>query len=282
MRYLLCTLLIAVAVAVYGQQETVYLWNFNAESLTPSVSSGATTPTLSLVGGTSSTFVSGGVNGGSTDSSETNRALNTTNYPESMMAPRTAGIQIAFDATQLQNLSFSFDVRASNTAANQLQVQYSTNNQDWQNVTALTIDSGTTWRSFSTPLNNFVSGSSDNFIRVVTDFSGNDYAPANSNSNYGPGGTLRYDMIRFAADPVSSIQEKKDQPWFVASVENNILRISAGNRVTSLKLMDITGAIITQWDTKQQQALQTTLPASGMYFLIALDGTHFYTQKISH
>ncbi|MGB0165734.1 MAG: T9SS type A sorting domain-containing protein [Luteibaculum sp.] len=265
-------------------QVPITIWNFNDEDLRADDGSFRNN-TISLVGGATNTFASGMVDGGSNDpDSVNNRALNTSNYPEQLMAPRTAGIEIPVFFGLFEGASISFDLRASNTAANQLYFEVSADGgASWKNAGSYALDSATTWRKVNVDLRSFPELNRNDFLfRILTDFSAaNEYSPANNQSSYGPNGTLRFDMIEVFADQMISVEEKqlaKPFQWTVNSEGN--LRLKMLSEVDSIELVSITGAKIQIIENPSNAIYQMPLPHPGMYFLRVVKQGQMFVQKV--
>ncbi|WP_124397838.1 fibronectin type III domain-containing protein [Thermaurantimonas aggregans] len=192
---------------------TIALWNFNGASTT-TIPGGTTSPspaqgsgTASLVGGTTASFASGLVGGGSSDPVTTvppNYGWNVSNFPVQGTGNKTAGIQINVSTVGLSNIVLQFDQRHSNTSANTVVVQYTTDvtasNPTWVDFQTFTAPAGDTWYNKRTVNFSSVSALNNNpnvGFRIVSAFAGtgNTYEASNSTSTYGPTGTWRFDMI---------------------------------------------------------------------------------------
>lgn len=104
-------------------QEIITKWDFDNETLIPSIGEGV----ADNVGGTSTAFASG-LGGG--------RAWNTAAYPAQGTNEATAGVQLDVSTDGYQNISVYWDMRHSNTAANRLRLQYTLDGNDWINFEA--------------------------------------------------------------------------------------------------------------------------------------------------
>ncbi len=162
-------------------------WTFNGSTTTPAVGSG----TASLVGGTTASFATG-VGG------ESNGGWNTTNYPAQGSGNKTAGAQFQVDASSYTNITMSFAVRRSNTAANTVVVQFSTDGgASFTDVYTDTVFQGNIWVTPTVDLSSYSVSVPDLRIRVVTAFSPttSQYFAASPSSSYGTGGTVRFDNV---------------------------------------------------------------------------------------
>lgn len=200
-----------------AQQVTLTQWNFNNSSTTPNINittgNPTGTPSVSLVGGvTASSFLSGS---GSSDRESLNRAWQTSNYPAQGSGNKTGGVEFDASTVGYQNITVSWDQRFSDTASKNVQFQYSTNGTtfvDFANPSTVnglfTVGGGNTWSNNNTVNLSGISevNNNPNFsFRIVSAFDttnvGN-YVAANPGSNYGSGGTWRFDMVTVTATPV--------------------------------------------------------------------------------
>ncbi|HAN47027.1 MAG TPA: hypothetical protein DCQ32_10840 [Cyanobacteria bacterium UBA8156] len=189
-------------------------WNFNSSPSDNNTSTGITTPstgtgTASLVGGTTATFGSGDVSGGSSDpTTGDDSGWNISTFPAQGASPKTAGVQFIVPTTGFQNITVSFDQRHSNTAANTVVFQYSTNGTSFTDFATFTATTGDTWNNNRTANLSTISAVNNNpnfAFRIVSDFapSTTAYAPSNPTSNYGPTSTWRFDMVTVSGNVVA-------------------------------------------------------------------------------
>ncbi len=188
---LLCTL---------ANAATITQWTFDSVPPDTSTATGTEAPstgtgTFSLVGGTTATYATG--NGGGTD----NSGRNTTTYPTAAAAAgtsRTRGVEFAVSTVGFSTIEFSFDIRHSNTSANTIVVQYSTDGTTFVDFTTFVANAGDAW--FSRTVNfSSIAGLNNNTnakFRVLSSFpeGGTTYVASNPASTYG-GGTMRYDNV---------------------------------------------------------------------------------------
>lgn len=191
-------------------------WNFNSATNDSSAGTGTTAPfigagTASLVGGvTSPGFSAGGTTGvspaSSSDSNLTdNSGWQTTTYPAQGTANKSAGVQFAVDTTSYQDIVITFDVRHSNTAANTLRLQYSTDgglnftDADQFTFTPAPTGTGDSWFNRTADLSaiSAVENNAAFVFRIVTEFAPGTggYLASRSTSSYGTASTLRWDMV---------------------------------------------------------------------------------------
>ena len=95
------------------QAATITQWNFDADSTAATTGTG----TANLIGGTTSTFAGGNGAG---------RGWNTTTYASQGAASGTAGVEFFASTVGYENITISFDHRASGTASRWALIEYTT------------------------------------------------------------------------------------------------------------------------------------------------------------
>ncbi|MDT9252443.1 lamin tail domain-containing protein, partial [Limnospira sp. PMC 1280.21] len=178
-------------------------WNCEGDVITPSQGTGV----ASLVGGTTASFAAG----------MPGRGWNTTSYPPLGTGSKTAGVQFAVSTQGASDITFKFDIRHSNTAANTIVVQYSSDGgmtfQDGETIVITPAPSGAgdTWFSRSVNLSNItaLNNNPNAVFRVVSAFDpvAGDYLAARSTSSYGTGGTMRFDNVTIEGNGIMRITE---------------------------------------------------------------------------
>lgn len=232
-------LLFLVFASVSQAQTTITQWNFNSIVNDTNVGTGTTAPSvgvgsLSLIGGTTSTFATGSPSDPNTTD---NSGFNTSTYPGLNTASGTAGVQFNIStAGSTGPIQLTLDFRQSATASRYFQLLVSA---DGINFTAPSggtafvlgpIPSPNTATSFSdTGLysNNsgsgsqqFVQGIQYNFangsvyennpnfafrwVSVFDPSNGTGYTASNTGSTYSTAGTARFDLVTLAAVPEPS------------------------------------------------------------------------------
>jgi hypothetical protein len=185
----------ALGIAAGASGDIITQWNFNSQTLNPSLGSG----TLSTVGGVSGgTFAQAG---GSSDPTQPGFGWQTNGYAPQGQGSGSAGIEIRVSTMGWEDITLRWDQRHSNTSSRWAEVQYS-----WDggiNFFGLELHeatAGETWfNSRSTSLAG-LPGAAHNaelVIRIVSVFAPGTlaYQATNAGSNYSGAGSWRFDMI---------------------------------------------------------------------------------------
>ena len=217
-RGLLATSLATLCMTAAAFSQTITQWNFNSNPPDASTSTGSLVPstgtgTLTLIGGTTSTFAGGAP----TDpAASDNSAINTAGYPAQSAGSGTGGIKFAVSTVGKNNVMVTYDQRLSNTASSWWRFEYTTDGTNF--VTTGLTDAGSGPGVYQFPVANVVAGSfaptyswnltsvaavnnNGNFaFRVVSIFDPSNnatYTGANTQtgSAYGHAGTSRFDMV---------------------------------------------------------------------------------------
>lgn len=203
-------------------------WDFNGPS-TGEVPGGPNSPTPTIGSGTASllgvngSFVSGIVDGGSSDpviTSPPNYAWNTSGYAPQGTENGERGIQFAVDTTGFSEIIVKYDNRNSNTGTRWTRFDYTADGTNWilgsaASNTVFENSAGNTWFNVRTIDLSSVAAVDNNAnfaFRMVSifgpqtgPFDDNEtytqYWAANSGSNYGTAGTVRFDMVTIEAVP---------------------------------------------------------------------------------
>ncbi|MES2799402.1 MAG: choice-of-anchor I family protein [Bacteroidota bacterium] len=249
MKITICLGLLICSFTSFAQ--VITKWDFNSVPSDGSTSTGSFLPssgtgTLTLIGGTTSTFAAG--NSADPNSAD-NSGLNTTTYPASATNSETAGIQFNVPTTSFSNIVVEFMQRLSNTANNTYVLQYTLDNTAgvvvWATAQTFTFvpqatGTGDTWYTRSVDLS-AISGLDNNpnaGFRLVSAFdpvSGN-YLAARSTSSYSSGGTVRFDLI--------TIREKQASVSIASANNSQIVAENAGTINIPITTADAnTGAV---------------------------------------
>lgn len=218
---LLLAALSTLCLAPAGTAATVFTsWTFEGDVLTPATGSG----TVSLVGGTTSTFAAGSGGG---------RAFNTSTYAAQGTGSGERGAAFMVSTVGFEDISFSYEHRSSGTASRWAQLDYTLDGSTW--TTGFWNNGGgisphDAFYTFTIDLSS-IAGADENpnfGVRIVSIFSPTafdqnlalpDYA-ANAaymrsnadatytlgaglgTSDYGAGGTWRFDNVSFSGTAV--------------------------------------------------------------------------------
>ncbi|MBX3354633.1 MAG: hypothetical protein KF724_02920 [Phycisphaeraceae bacterium] len=192
---------------------TLVQWDFNGPSTT-SVPGGSGSPTpsvgfgtASLFGGTTGSFASGTVDGGSSDpvnTSPPNYGWNITTFAAQNEGNLTRGVQFLVSTEGWDKIVVSWDQRNSNTASRYLQFLYTLDGTTYSsdglaNGGIIDINAGNTWfNGIAVDLSD-IAGAANNanfgFRLLATFAPQGGYQASNPGSNYGPAGTWRFDMV---------------------------------------------------------------------------------------
>jgi len=188
-----CAILAVALLCGTAQSAVITSWTFEASAGTSSPAVG--TGSVSLVGGTTSTFATGFAGSGTF-------AFNTSTYAAQNTGDRTRGVQFTASTASYENIVVDFNLRHSNTAANTIVVQASSNGTVWNDVqvfsfTPAASGTGDTWYSRSVALDASSSNAASFGFRVVAAFAPGTggYLASRSTSAYGTTGTMRYDDV---------------------------------------------------------------------------------------
>jgi hypothetical protein len=212
------TAIALAALPVAARADTLALWNFNSVPTDTSTATGSTLPALgagtaSLLGGVTGSFASGAASGGSSDPTVSdNSGRQTTNYAAQGSGDKTRGMQFLVSTAGYEKLSFSYDLRHSNTAARHEQVQYTLDGIGWIDAALFEGALGDTWFNRRTVDLGGVADANDNAsfgLRVVAAFapSTSGYLASNDGSSYGTAGTWRFDMVTLSGTPIAAVPE---------------------------------------------------------------------------
>ena len=184
-------------------QTVIAQWNFNTESIEPSLGQG----TATLLGNVTSTFAAGSP---SDSGSSSNRALSIAGFPPQGKSARTAGVQFAVDTTGYENIVVWWDQRFSSAASRRAVFQLSADGETFYD--AFVFDApGEGWTNGVTfDLGNYPDLSNNPFFvfRIVSDFyENNAYAPAKPDSAYSSAGTWRFDRVTITGSIIGAVVE---------------------------------------------------------------------------
>lgn len=287
----LCTLIAALAfTTVSFGQATIAKWNFNGTSDT-TVPGGATAPTVSegagtasLVGGATATFATGNSSTGTTETETTappNYGWNTTGYPAPGVGSKTAGVQFNVSTVGQAGITFTFENRHSNGAANTLVLQYTTNSAAgspvWTDAQTFTFTpaatgTGDTWynaRSFDFSNVTALDNNPNVAFRVVSAFAPGtgDYLASRSTNTYAaPGGTLRYDQVRITSATTLSVPgHTVTSNAFTVYPNPSNKEIVTFDQAYNVEVYTVTGKVV--YKAANVSSIDTAEYATGVYFI---------------
>ncbi len=265
-------------------QITITRWNFNGTAA-DAVAGGTTSPTpiegngsASLLNGITATFASGTASGGSSDPVTTtpdNFGWNTSTYAPLGTENKLRGIQFNVSTVNFEGIKFIFDQRLSNTANNTYVVQYTTNGTNWIDAETFTFTpaetgTGDTWYNLRTVDLTAVTALNNNpnaGFRIVSAFdpTTNDYRAARSTSTYGPGGTVRFDMVALTAESSLSLPSFDNQNSLLISPNPSSNGVMKLNQVLSFEVFDYNGKKLL--NVQNSDEINTSNLPSGMYII---------------
>lgn len=285
---LIFLLLLFVNINVWSQIN-ITRWNFNGPAA-DAVEGGNASPspsegngTASLLNGVTATFASGTASGGSSDPVDTtpeNYGWNTTTYAAAGTENKQRGVQFNVSTVDFTGIKFLFDQRLSNTANNTYVVQYTTDGNNWVDAETFTFTpdvtgTGDTWYNTRTvdltnvpELNNNLNAG----FRIVSAFdpTTNDYRASRSTSTYGPGGTVRFDMVTVTAESTLGLIDFENPTAFKASPNPSYGGLVTFNKAVNYELYDYNGRKILNGINSNK--IDTSSLLSGIYLLKTDEG----------
>lgn len=237
-----------------------------------------------MVGGTTATFASGNSSTGTTETETTsppNFGWNTTGYPAPGVGSKTAGVQFNVSTVGQMGITFSFENRHSNGAANTIVLQYTTNaavgapvwvDAETFTFTPAATGTGDTWyngRSFDfsnvTALNN----NPNVAFRIVSAFDPvtGDYLASRSTNTYAaPGGTLRFDQVKVSSATTMGLEEiNPTRNAFTVSPNPSNKEVVSFNEAFDVEVYNVAGKVI--FKGSNVSTMDTSDFASGVYFV---------------
>jgi hypothetical protein len=209
------TLVLAgVFAGALANAQVILQYNFNSIVPDASTGTGTTTPninlvgspTLSLIGGVTTTGFNSGV-GSSDTAAADNSGFQTTTYPAASTGNKTAGAIVRLSTATYRKVKVRFDLRTSNTSARDYALQYTTNGgSTWIDAASFVSAGGDTWNNNNSFDFSSISAVDNNALfgfRVVSQFApgGTNYRAASATGSYASG-TYRFDMVTVEAEPV--------------------------------------------------------------------------------
>ncbi len=280
--------LLLTSISVWSQIN-VTRWNFNGTAA-DAVAGGAASPTplegngtASLLNGVTATFASGTASGGSSDPVTTtpdNFGWNTSTYAPLGTENKLRGIQFNVSTVNFEGIKFIFDQRLSNTANNTYVVQYTTNGTNWIDAETFTFTpaetgTGDTWYNLRTVDLTAVTALNNNpnaGFRIVSAFdpTTNDYRAARSTSTYGPGGTVRFDMVTITAESTLSVPSFEKTNALLVSPNPASRGLIKLNKIVNFDLFDTNGKKVLNGINTDE--IDTSSLNLGIYFIKTDEG----------
>ena len=188
---------LCLTVPIGAQANTIAQWNFNDSNLTVDLGVGA----AALVGGTTSVFNSGG---GSSDPVQPGTGWSITTFAAQSTGDQQRGASFTVSTLGLENISFTYDMRHSNTAPGHEVVQYSINGTTFTDLATFASNNNGAalplWFNGRTvDLSSIAEADNQASItfRVVAAFAPDTgaYVASNTGASYSTAGTWRFDMV---------------------------------------------------------------------------------------
>ena len=203
----------ALLTVANGPPGVIARWNFNSPVADTTATTGTTAPAfgggaVSLVGGATASYATGSA---SDPASADNSGWNTANYPAQGTGNKTVGAQFRISTLGQENIVLRWDQRVSNSASKYSRLQYSTNGITFTDFpTPIAMTAANVFEAKMSDLSG-MAGVRDNPLfafRLVSEWQstalgsgGAQYVTASA-SGYGPGGTIRLDMVTVSGTPL--------------------------------------------------------------------------------
>ncbi len=272
-----------------AQATIITEWNFNDQTTNPSVGTGE----LTLIGGIQpwdnpGDDIPAGYSSGCNpvtleleDGTATgNWAYNSTDYPAQGTNSDTAGFLFyTSTAGAVDEVSFIFNMRRSNTASTYFSVYSSLDGADWDLI-ATESNNSTNFGAYGGPyLVPNGTNAEQLYIKVVSSFEpGTNAYAATGGTGYGSGGTIRLDNVRVFTGTLS-VEEMEYEPVISTTVWRNSVKVNAkGN--CELVLYNLNGQILKSFKGQNNFTINTSDLASGVYMAQIKDERGVLTQKI--
>jgi len=218
---ILTAALALVSLTSANAQTIITEWNFNSPIPDAQPTTGTTSPsigvgTITLVGGTTANAFAGGSTADTSTTTDNSR-YPITGFPALGTGSKTAGIQFDVSTVGFTDISFAYQIRHSNTAANTHALLYTldrlASTPVWTEAAQFTFTpaasgTGDTWYSRSVNLIS-ISGLNENAnaaFRIVSAFdpvTGN-YLASRSTSTYATTGIFAFDLVQVSGIPEPS------------------------------------------------------------------------------
>lgn len=211
------SLLALAAMAATSQAAIITLWDFNSQPGDANTGTGTLSPktgagTAALLGGATSTFASGNSGTGSSDPEVTDDAAwNLSTWAAQGAGSGTRGARFNVSTLGQKDIIVQWDNRHSNSVSKFVQFEYTTDGTNFTsagvaNGGVFEATAGDTWFNDRTVDLSAIAGVNNNAnfgFRVTTIFAPSTSAYVSSSGGaYGTTGTLRFDMVEVAGNPV--------------------------------------------------------------------------------
>ncbi len=196
----------ALALAnVQARADSIALWEFNSFSC----SSNCTMPKATATANGGVLTAVGAITFSSAGGSGAGSALNTATYAAQGAGSLTRGVQFMIDTSGYTDVVLSFAQRNSATASAWTTLRYTVDGSTWLNATSFQMPaaSSTTFVNGLTYDFSSIAAANDNTsfgIQLLTSFAPgtSSYLATGTGSNYGTGGTIRYDNVLFSGTAI--------------------------------------------------------------------------------
>jgi hypothetical protein len=199
MRSYLVSALVAAVAASGASAAIITQWDFNGDRAGKSLTSPAASIGLGIasqIGGTTATWAAGSPNDPAASNDD---RWNTTTYAAQGTGSGTRGVEYAVSTLGYTGISFSADLRNSNTSSAWIEILASYDGTSFSSVGTFQATAGDQWNSRSISLGALADNNANLKIRVVAIFApgSSAYVAANSGSNYATSGTIGHDLVTF-------------------------------------------------------------------------------------
>jgi hypothetical protein len=235
MKVILLAALTLLAASNKALPAALTVWNFNSPTPDADTSTGTTNPsfgsgTANLVGGTTSTFVSGDTVHDPAGSSD-NSGWQTTHYPAITSTNKSAGVRFDVNTQGYENISVSWYQRNSATASRYYRLQYTIDGNNFIDGDVIAIYADSVFTNKVVNLNS-ISGVTNNpnfGVRIVSEWektatgSGtNAFVATTTGSSYSTAGTVRFDMVTISGTPIAGANTAPT----ITTVSNQTIRVN--------------------------------------------------------
>ncbi|QOJ01742.1 MAG: PEP-CTERM sorting domain-containing protein [Phycisphaeraceae bacterium] len=174
-------------------------WDFNGPRAGKNLTAPATSIGLgsaSLVGGTTAAWAAGSPNDPAVTDDD---RWNTTTYAAQGTGSGTRGVEYAVSTVGYTNISFTADIRNSNTSSRWIEILAAYDGVNFVSVGTFNATAGDQWNTRSVILGAAADNNASLRIQVVAIFdpAAGAYTAANPTGTYATSGTIGYDLVTF-------------------------------------------------------------------------------------